>query len=400
MIGQVVNTNAASMSQMLTKAGMDVIKVETVGDDIFALSTALSAAIEESDAVILTGGLGPTKDDLTKKFLTDYFGGELRENAEQLAIIEDIFKKRGYPMTPVNRQQSMTPSSCTTIPNTMGTAPAMWFEKEGHVVASIPGVPYEALHLMRTEIVPRLRKRFHTEVILTKNIIVQGIGESFLSDLIEHWELSLPKHIGLAYLPQAGMTKLRLTAHGKDRNILQNEVGQLVQALYAIAGTYIAGEDCETLAELVHQMFLQKHLSLATAEYCTGGNLARQLYALQNSSEYYKGGIVCPSNDAMQTFLGIREETLERHSAASEQAACEMANSICCRLDSDFAVAVSGVIDTGKETNGQRAGTVWIAVSGPRGTEAHLCHFGGNDRLRIIERATNEAFHLLIKATR
>ena len=400
LIGQVTNTNAASMGQLLTQQGLTVEKVVTVGDDGEAIAAALRAAMAQTDITILTGGLGPTKDDITKKTLLQVFGGTLQENAEQLAIIEGLFAKRGYPMTPVNRQQSLTPTSCTTIPNPSGTAPAMWFEKEGRVAVSLPGVPHEAMALMRNEIVPRIMARFHAHAILTKNVLVQGIGESFLSDLIEPWELSLPAHMALAYLPQAGMTKLRLTARGHDRLALQQEVDERVRALYPIAGKYIVGEDCESLAELVDRTFKQHGITLATAESCTGGNLARLLTALPGCSQYYKGGAVCYCDQAKHTMLGVSEETLRTHTAVSGETAREMADGIRVRLGSDYAVATTGIAGPDGGTPTQPVGTVWIGIATPRGTQATLCHFGGNDRQRVIERATNEAFHLLMDATR
>lgn len=402
LIGQVINTNAAHMARLFTQAGMTVTEVLTVGDDGEAIAEALRQAMRQADAVVCTGGLGPTKDDITKQVLLRFFGGELTENAAQLAIIQSIFKKRGYPMTPLNRQQSFTPSSCTTIPNTVGTAPAMWFQHdEGRkVVISLPGVPFETLHLMQTEIVPRLQAQFHTSVILTKNIIVQGIGESFLSDLIEPWELALPAEVKVAYLPQAGMTKLRLTARGEDRQLLQREIDDATQALYPIAGQYIAGEDCETLEALVAQLFLRKGKTLAAAESCTGGSIASRLTQLPGCSTYFRGGVVSYCNEVKHMALGVQEATLERYTAVSEATACEMAAGARERLQSDYAVSTTGIAGPDGGTPAQPVGTVWIGIATPLGTTAHLCHFGGNDRQRVIERAVNEAFHLLINAVR
>lgn len=407
LIGQVVNTNAAHMSQLLTAAGMDVTNVETIGDDGNAIRSGICHALTTADAVICTGGLGPTKDDITKNVLMHLFGGELVENKEQLSIIESIFAKRGYTVTEVNRQQSWTPSSCTTIPNPIGTAPAMWFEvSKGkyratdenvtQVVISAPGVPFEVLNLMKTEIIPRLQQHFCTQFILTKNILTQGIGESFLSDLIEKWELALPSNVKLAYLPQAGMTKLRLTARGNDRNKLSWQLHVATQYLYPIAGKYIVAEDCETLAEAVSQVFRKRKLTLATAESCTGGYIASQLTQLAGASEYFKGGMVSYCNETKQLTLGVKDETLNLYTAVSSEAACEMAEGVRTRLHSDYSIATTGVAGPTGDTQNTPVGTVWIAIATPHGTQTHLGHFGGNDRLRVIERATNEAFHLLI----
>ena len=211
LIGQVVNTNASTMSRLLTAAGMEVRKTMVVGDIYKDIWDAVDEAMRESDAVLVTGGLGPTKDDITKKLLSEYFGSELIENNMALENVERIFKSRGYEVTPVNRAQALVPKCCEVLNNDLGTAPCMWFSHKGRVLVSLPGVPFEMEWLMRNRVIPKLQETFNTDIILTKNILVQGIGESFLSDLIEPWELSLPKNVKLAYLPVAGLTKLRLT---------------------------------------------------------------------------------------------------------------------------------------------------------------------------------------------
>lgn len=290
LIGQVVNTNASNMSRMLIAAGMDVREVVTIADDASAIRSNLERSLSHSDVVLLTGGLGPTKDDITKTTLCDFFHSHLVENAEALANIQRIFDEKGFPLTDVNRQQSWVPECCTMVNNVLGTAPGMWFEHEGKVVVSLPGVPFEMINLMETEIVPRLQAYFKTDYILNKNILVQGIGESFLSDRIEHWELALPKTIRLAYLPQAGMVKLRLTARGTDKNLLQNQIDEAVKGLYPLAGEFIVGEDLESLPELVAYRMKKAHKTLATAESCTGGTIASKLTALAGASDYFKGG--------------------------------------------------------------------------------------------------------------
>ena len=224
LIGQVVNTNASTMSKMLIAAGIDVRETAVIADSREAIIDTLSRHFETYDAVIMTGGLGPTKDDVTKKVLCEYFQSELEENATVLDNVKRIFEARGYELTEINRQQAWVPKCCTVINNVMGTAPGMWFEKEGKIVVSLPGVPFEMENLMRTEVIGRLQKHFNTGCIVNKNILVQGIGESFLSDMIEPWELGLPDNIKLAYLPQAGMVKLRLTARGENKEILDEAI--------------------------------------------------------------------------------------------------------------------------------------------------------------------------------
>lgn len=407
LIGQVVNTNASRMSQMLIASGMEVFEVITIADKADAIRTTLEHALATSDAVLMTGGLGPTKDDITKKTLCEFFGSTLVENEEALANVKRIFDMRGYPLTEINRQQSWVPECCTMINNILGTAPGMWFEYEGtkdrkesnctkQVVVSLPGVPFEMINLMETEIVPRLQKHFKTDYILNKNILVQGIGESFLSDRIEAWELALPKSIRLAYLPQAGMVKLRLTARGTDKALLQQQIDEAVKGLYPLAGEFIAGEDLESLPELVAYTMKKAGKSLVAAESCSGGAIASKLTALAGTSEYFKGGVVAYSNEVKECALGVRHETLLAHGAVSEETVREMAEGVRKRLGADFAIATTGIAGPTGGTDKKPVGTVWIAVASQKETLA-VCKQFGNDRLRTIDRTANEAYSMLIK---
>lgn len=390
LIGQVVNTNASTMSRMLTAAGMDVLKTMVVGDERQAIWNAVDEAMHSSDAVLVTGGLGPTKDDITKKLLCEYFNSELVESSVALDNVKRIFESRGYELTPVNRAQALVPKCCEVLNNDLGTAPCMWFSNEGKILVSLPGVPFEMEWLMRNRVIPKLQETFKTDIIITKNILVQGIGESFLSDLIEPWELSLPKHIKLAYLPVAGLTKLRLTVHGSyDPSILKG--------LYELAGKYIVGEDCETLDELVHKTLTERGLTLATAESCTGGNIARLLTAQAGASTYFMGGVVAYSNDVKENILGVKHSTLETHGAVSEETVREMAEGVRTRLGTDLAIATTGIAGPDGGTSEKPVGTVWIAVADARHTEAKLLQFGANRRQQNIDRSTNQAYAMLIR---
>ena len=390
LIGQVVNTNASTMSRMLTAAGMDVRKTMVIGDERQAIWDAVDEAMHESDAVLVTGGLGPTKDDITKKLLCEYFGSELVESSMALENVKRIFESRGYELTPVNRAQALVPKCCEVLNNDLGTAPCMWFSHEGKVLVSLPGVPFEMEWLMRNRVIPKLQETFKTDIIITKNILVQGIGESFLSDLIEPWELALPKNIKLAYLPVAGLTKLRLTIHGDyDPSILKG--------LYALAGQYIVGEDCETLDELVHKTLTERGLTLSTAESCTGGNLARLLTAQAGASTYFMGGVVAYSNEVKENILGVKHSTLETHGAVSEETVREMAEGVRTRLGTDLAIATTGIAGPDGGTSEKPVGTVWIAVADARHTEAKLLQFGANRRQQNIDRSTNQAYAMLIR---
>ena len=390
LIGQVVNTNASTMSRMLTIAGMDVHKTLVVGDERQAIWNSVDEAMHTSDAVLVTGGLGPTKDDITKKLLCEYFNSELVESQVALENVKRIFESRGYELTPVNRAQALVPKCCEVLNNDLGTAPCMWFEREGKVLVSLPGVPFEMEWLMRNRVLPKLQETFKTDIITTKNILTQGIGESFLSDLIEPWELSLPKNIKLAYLPVAGLTKLRLTVHG-------NYDPSVLKGLYDLAGQYIVGEDCETLDELVHKTLTERGLTLATAESCTGGNIARLLTAQAGASAYFKGGVVAYSNEVKESVLGVKHSTLEAHGAVSEETVREMVEGVRTRLGADLAIATTGVAGPDGGTKEKPVGTVWIAVADATHTEAKLLQFGANRRQQNIDRSTNQAFAMLIR---
>lgn len=397
LIGQVVNTNASTMARMLTEAGMEVGKTVVVGDSRDDIWQAVDAAMHSSDTVLVTGGLGPTKDDITKKLLCEYFGSELVESEVALENVKRLFAVRGFELTPVNRAQALVPKCCEVLNNDVGTAPCMWFEREGKVLVSLPGVPHEMEWLMANRVIPKLQETFRMETIINKNILTQGIGESFLSDLIEPWELALPKCIRLAYLPVAGMTKLRLTARGTQAGSLQKAIDSAVEGLYKIAGQYIVGEDCETLAELVHKTLTERDLTLATAESCTGGTIASQLTAQAGASAYFKGGVVAYSNEVKECALGVQHSTLEAHGAVSEETAREMAEGVRKRLGADLAIATTGIAGPDGGTKEKPVGTVWIAVADATHTEAQLLSFPGRRRQQNIDRTVNQAFSMLMK---
>lgn len=397
LIGQVVNSNAASMSRKLTAAGFEVSETCTVGDDATAIETHLRRLLKQHSVVLITGGLGPTKDDITKTVLCQFFNSELTEDAIVYDNICRIFATRGYEMSETNRHQAWVPRCCTVLNNLWGTAPGMWFETDDHkVVVSLPGVPFEMELLMEHEVMPRLQQYFNAGCIINKNILVQGIGESFLSDRIEPWESALPQAIRLAYLPVAGMVKLRLTARGNDPATLQLLIDTAVKTLYPLAGEYIVGEDCETLPELVAQTFTKKGCTLATAESCTGGTLAARLTALAGASVYFRGGVVAYSNDAKETLLGVRHSTLEAHGAVSEATAREMAEGVRQRLGADFGVATTGIAGPGGGTPEKPVGTVWVAIASNQGTTAQQLRYGDR-RQQTIDRTCNQLYGDLVR---
>ena len=400
LIGQVVNTNAAKMSQMLTQAGMAVGSVFTIGDNAEDIRNYLQHCLNVSDAVLITGGLGPTKDDITKKTLCDFFHSELYENEEALENVRRIVASHGRELTEINRLQAWVPRCCTMINNVLGTAPCMWFETEdkpSKVVVSLPGVPFEMINLMETEIVPRLKKHFEVGAIVNKNILLQGIGESFLSDLIEPWELALPENIRLAYLPQPGLMKLRLTARGNDSAKLQSQIDEAMAGLYPLADQYIVGEGLESLPELVARTMVAAGRTLATAESCTGGTIASKLTALAGASEYFRGGVVAYSNEVKECALGVSHETLVRHGAVSEETVKEMVTGVRERLGADYAVATTGVAGPGGGTPEKPVGTVWIAVASKKTIHTELLHLTGR-REQIIERTCNAVLAALVRS--
>jgi nicotinamide-nucleotide amidase len=396
LIGQVVNTNASTMARLLTGIGMEVVSTMVVGDNRQDIWNAVDKAMHCSDAVLVTGGLGPTKDDITKHILCEYFGSELYENTEALDNVKRIFAARGYELTDVNRRQAWVPRCCQVLNNDLGTAPGMWFERDGHVLVSMAGVPFEMEWLMNNRVLPRLQQHFSMGAILNKNILIQGIGESFLSDLIEPWELALPSFIRLAYLPVAGMVKLRLTARGNDVVALQAAVTKAVAELYPLAGRYIVGEDCETLPELVAQKLTAMGRTLATAESCTGGTIASRLTALAGASAYFKGGIVAYSNEVKESVLGVRHETLAAYGAVSEETVREMVEGVRFRLDSDYAIATTGIAGPTGGTPDKPVGTVWVAVCSRMNTVTQLMHYGDR-RQQTIDRTVNQAYAMLIR---
>ena len=396
LIGQVVNTNASTMARLLTGVGIEVVRTEVIGDNRQDIWDAVDKAINTTDAVLLTGGLGPTKDDITKHLLCEYFGSELYENEEALNNVKRIFKARGYELTEVNRRQAWVPRCCQVLNNDLGTAPCMWFERGGKVLVSMAGVPFEMEWLMNNRVLPRLQQHFRTGTILNKNILVQGIGESFLSDLIEPWELALPSFIRLAYLPVAGMVKLRLTARGSDETLLQEAIRKAVSELYPIAGQYIVGEDCETLPELVAQKLTSAGCTLAVAESCTGGTIASRLTALAGASAYFKGGIVAYSNEVKECALGVSHDTLAAHGAVSEETVRQMVEGVRSRLDSDYALATTGIAGPTGGTPDKPVGTVWIAACSRNTTVTQLMHYGDR-RQQTIDRTVNQAYAMLIR---
>jgi len=398
LIGQVVNTNASWMAEQLNLAGFRVHQVSVVGDNSDHIAEALGLAETRAEVVLISGGIGPTRDDITKNTLCEYFNTRLVFNEEAYREVEAMFSKRGYPVTELNRQQAMLPEHCIAIANKLGTARGMWFEKSNPTVifVSMPGVPFEMKAMMTGEIIPRLKQRFHTPFILHRTILTQGIGESFLAARIEVWEDSLPPHIRLAYLPQPGIVRLRLTGTGDQEQRLADELAKLIAALQELIPDYIYGYENDTLEELVGKILTDKGATLATAESCTGGYIAQLITSVPGSSAYYKGSVVCYANEVKEQVLGVQHETIEAFGAVSEQTVTEMAIGVQTLLNVDYVIATSGIAGPTGGTKEKPVGTTWIAIATPDEVYAHVYQFG-DSRDRNIRRAALQALNLLRK---
>jgi nicotinamide-nucleotide amidase len=402
LIGQVINTNASWMSEQMNLAGYPVHRVTIIPDDPQHILDALKESGQRSELVLLTGGLGPTKDDLTKDTLCRYFRTKLVFDPVTFQAIEKFFKARGFAVTVVNRKQAEIPENCVAIPNANGTAPGMWFEEEvpgaekNHVFVSMPGVPFEMKAMLINEVIPRLKQYFQPVTILHHTILTQGIGESFLSDILEDWEIHLPVNLHLAYLPQPGIVRLRLTGQGEDESQLQKKMEEEVSKLKSLIPDYIFGEGNATLEAVVGNLLKETGRTLATAESCTGGYIAHLVTSIPGSSEYYKGSIIAYSNEIKVKELAVSEKTLLENGAVSEDVVKQMAANVRARFNTDYSIAVSGIAGPEGGTKDKPVGLTWIAVAGPSGVHAGKYLFGDN-RERNIRRATLQALNLLRK---
>ncbi len=401
LIGQVINTNAAWMAEQLNLSGFRVYQFTVVNDLQQHILEALAEAEQRAEIVLISGGIGPTRDDITKHTLCKYFNTRLVFNEDAFRDVEEIFARRGYPVTELNRQQAMLPENCTGIANKMGTARGMWFEKNRAgggktIFVSMPGVPFEMKAMMTGEVIPRLKKIFNTPFLYHKTILTQGVGESFLAAQIEEWENALPSHIKLAYLPQPGMVRLRLTGEGSNEDILNQQVESEVLKLNKLIPEYIFGYDDETLESIIGKMLTEKQATIATAESCTGGTIAQMLTSVPGSSAYFKGSVVAYSNEIKERILGVNPESLEKHGAVSKQVVTEMAVSLQAKFNTDYAIATSGIAGPDGGTPEKPVGTMWIAVASPG--EVYAMHYlFGDSRERNIRRTALQALNLLRK---
>lgn len=396
LIGQVINTNASWMGEFLNRNGIKVSQIKAIADDKKAIIEAIDSSFKSADLILLTGGLGPTKDDITKHTLCEYFDTKLVFNEEAYRRIQEIFRLRNFKVTAVNKAQADLPESCTPLTNINGTASGMWFEKDGKVLVSMPGVPFEMKPMMENEVIPRVKAKYKTPVIIHKTIMTQGVGESFLAKKIEDWENSLPKNIKLAYLPQPGIVRLRLSTNGENKAKCEKIIADLVEKLKLLIGDLIFGYDDILLEEAVGESLKLHQKTVATAESCTGGYIAHLFTSIAGSSNYFKGSAVTYANEIKENILGVSHEDLEKKGAVSETVVKQMALGAKAKFGTDYAIATSGIAGPDGGTEDKPVGTTWIAIAGPKGVLAKKYHFGEH-RGRNIRRAALTALFLLKK---
>lgn len=396
LIGQTIDTNSAWIGSELSLAGFDVMKKTSIHDIRTDILNALAEAEGKSNVVIITGGLGPTSDDITKPALCDFFTTKLVVNMEVLAMITEMMQRRNFPMNLNNRRQAEVPESCRVLTNAAGTAPGMWFEKSGTIFVSLPGVPSEMKYLMSTHVLPELKQRFRSQAIIHRNLMIYGAPEALLAEKLEGFEAGLPAGIKLAYLPSSGVIKLRLTGTGRDSRTVAELVESQVRLLYSTIPDLIYGEEGETLEMAVGRLLRGRGKTLGTAESCTGGNIARLITSISGSSDYFTGSVVSYANHVKTKLLGVDEKLIADHGAVSGPVVIAMAEGARRLLSADYSIATSGIAGPDGGTELKPVGTLWTAVSSASGTKAEMHTFGA-DRLTNINRFSNVALNMLRK---
>ena len=370
LYGQITDTNTQWISSELDKVGIKTVRKTSIGDQEKAILGILAEAESRADIIILTGGLGPTKDDITKKTLCKYFDDVLVQNDHAFAFVKAFFESRGREFTALNQQQAFLPSKATYLFNKMGTAPGMWLEKNGKIFISMPGVPHEMKYLMNAEVIPKLKNFFKTPIIYHQMIRTVGIGESLLAETIEKWEDELPAHIRLAYLPSFGQVRLRLTAVGDNLEVLKSEVDTQVSALTPLIPEFIFSFTNENLEEAIGRMLIENGETLAISESCTGGYVSHLISKVAGCSAYFMGSVVSYSYESKVALLGVDNEILQTVGAVSKEVATQMAEGVRKKLGTTYGIATTGIAGPGGGTEEKPVGTIWIAVAGPNKTIA------------------------------
>lgn len=396
LIGQTVDTNSAWIGAELSKAGFDVYKMTSIHDRREDILEALADAEGKSGVVLITGGLGPTSDDITKPALCEYFNTRLVMNERVLGMVTQMMSKRNFPMNENNRRQAEVPESCTVLENETGTAPGMRFERNNTIFVSMPGVPHEMKHIMNERVLPELRSRFRSQAIIHKNIMTYGQPEAKLAELLTGFEAQLPKEIKLAYLPASGIIKLRLTATGKEKKELEKIVENQVYMLYKTIPDLIYAEDEETLEMVIGKKLKEKKATMCSAESCTGGEIAHMITSVPGSSEWYLGSVIAYANEIKTRMLGVPENVLKKNGAVSSEVVKCMATGSRKVFNTQYSVATSGIAGPDGGSEEKPVGTVWIALASEKGVISEKYTFG-NDRLINIRRFSLAALNMLRK---
>ena len=397
LIGQIVDTNSAFLGKEFNKVGISIYQITSIQDDKAHILKALKEAEENADIIIITGGLGPTKDDITKHTLCQYFNDFLVEDKAVLANVEQIFSKYNRPLLDVNKQQALVPSKCKVLMNHNGTAPGMWLEKNGKVFVSLPGVPYEMKALISDQVIPELIKQFKFPYIEHKTILTYGLGESALAERIEAWENHLPRFIKLAYLPSLGRVRMRLSGKSFDKKELENEIQNQVNLLLPqIEDVFVGYEEDESIEAVIGKQLTEKGKTVAVAESCTGGHIAKSFTANAGASAYFKGSVVSYATESKVNILKVSAEDIKTHSVVSKVVAETMAKNVRRLFNSDYAISTTGNAGPSKGDSDAEVGTVWIAIATKDNVYSEVFNFG-NHREKVIVRATNKAFEMLKK---
>ena len=398
LIGQIVNTNSVFLAKVLNKIGIEIAQIISISDEPTAITKALDASSECAELVILTGGLGPTKDDITKHTLCSYFNDTLVENKEILAHIEEIFEK--YVTTPINdqnRQQALLPSKAKILKNQHGTASGMWFEKEGQVIISLPGVPFEMKALMTHEVLPALKGHFSRPFIIHKTVLTYGLGESAIAQRIEDWENAMPQDIKLAYLPNLGRVRLRLSGKGEVEAELEQRIDSEIEKLLPlIKDIFVGFEDTSLFEEQIQTQFIDQQQTLAVAESCTGGEIAARLTKISGASAYFKGGAVVYHTQSKSEVLGVSEEIIRKHTVVSQEVAEAMAVQVRNKFGASVGLATTGNAGPSKGDSDAEVGTVWIAIATKERVLSEQFLFGKH-RQRVVGKAVNKALEMVYK---
>ena len=396
LIGQIVDTNSVSIARQLNTAGITVAEKLSIGDDAAQITNTLSRAIATTQVVIITGGLGPTKDDITKHTLAKFFNSTLVKNEAVAIHVRAMLTARGIEYNELNQSQALVPECCTVLHNAHGTAPGMWFEAEnGSIIISLPGVPFEMEHLMEDEVMPRLKEHFALHANIHRTMITSGLPESMLAERIAAWEEALPTHIKLAYLPSPNIVRLRLSTYDSDdEQAARSEIEALFDQLYEIIPEHIVGFENASVQELVHHILTENNLTLAVAESCTGGTIASRFTAMAGASAYFRCGVVAYANEIKTDILGVNPDDIAQYGAVSEAVARQMAEGARRISGADYAIATTGIAGPTGGSEAKPVGTVWMAVATPTRTLSRM-RPSGTDRGQIINRASAYAIEML-----